>query len=32
VVTAVDGIAIKSAARLRNAIGLTSVSQEVELT
>ncbi|ANY83666.1 peptidase (plasmid) [Microvirga ossetica] len=32
VVTAVDGIAIKSAVQLRNAIGLTPVGQEVELT
>ena len=32
VVTAVDGIVIKSAAQLRNAIGLTPVGQEVELT
>jgi serine protease Do len=32
VVTAVDGITVKSAAQLRNAIGLTPVGQEVELT
>jgi hypothetical protein len=32
VVTAVDGIAIKSAAQLRNAIDPTLVGQEVELT
>jgi S1-C subfamily serine protease len=32
VITAVDGIAVKSAAQLRNAIGLTPVGQEVELS
>jgi Do/DeqQ family serine protease len=32
VVTAVDGIAVKSAAQLRNAIGLTPLDQKVELT
>jgi len=32
VVTAVDGVAIKSAAQLRNMIGLTPVGQDVEFT